>query len=105
RGRQSEAPQPIATSHAGNGEGNGKGSGNSREKSRDDAVVRLEGRGPSGDGVAGRSLRDYAAQDCDPRRLRVGTDRTGGVRERKAPHAADARPLCQEESPANEVPP
>src|SRR5437899_11912407 len=39
RGRESEALQPIAASHAGNGEGNGKGSGNSGEKSRDDAVV------------------------------------------------------------------
>src|SRR5438876_9331705 len=72
------------------GEGNGEGSRNLREKSWDDAVVRLARRGASGDRAAGGAMRGHAAQVADQRRIRRGTDRLGGIRERVAPDATYA---------------
>src|SRR3981081_3991872 len=80
----------VVTSHAGNGEGNGESYWNSGQEGRHDATLRFEGRCAAGDGVAGGTVRDYAAQDQHQRRLRVGTDWPRRVCEGKESDQADA---------------
>src|SRR5450755_4207965 len=82
---------------------NGESYGNSGQEGRHDATLRFEGRCAAGDGIEGGALRDYAAQDSDQRRLRIGADWPGRVCEGKETDQGDARTLRQAQPAASEI--